>query len=100
MPYSKFTLSKAVEDFHLTLFEGNRFLPEIPPITPTPLLQDILKETLPWAIAVSSEKARSEGIINPVLLEVKTPATKGTNECFLRLKEIQCKNQAEADRLC
>ena len=52
MPYSKFTLSKAVEDFHLTIVEGIRFLSEIPSVTPTPLLQDILKETLPWAIAV------------------------------------------------
>lgn len=51
MPYSKFTLSKAVEDFQLTIVEGSRFLPEIPSVTPTPLLQDILKETLPWAIA-------------------------------------------------
>jgi len=76
MPYSKFTLSKVVEDFHLTIIEGARFLPEILPVTPslleilpvTPslLLQDTLKETIPWAIAVSSEKARSEGIINPV----------------------------------
>lgn len=71
MPYSKFTLSKAVEDFHLTVISGSRFLPEISPISPTALLKDILKETLPWAIAVGSEKARSEGIINPVLLEVK-----------------------------
>ncbi|WP_293142840.1 MULTISPECIES: hypothetical protein [unclassified Microcoleus] len=71
MPYSKFTLSKAVEDFNLTIIEGARFLPEIAPVTPSPLLRDTLKETIPWAIAVSSEKARSEGIINPVLLEVK-----------------------------
>ncbi|HAA31885.1 MAG TPA: hypothetical protein DCE56_34540 [Cyanobacteria bacterium UBA8553] len=71
MPYSEFTLSKAVEDFQLTIFEQERFLPKIPPVTPTLLLQDTLRETLPWAIAVSSEKARSEGIINPVLLEVK-----------------------------
>lgn len=71
MPYSKFTLSKAVEDFQLTIFEEERFLPKIPPVTPTLLLQDTLRETLPWAIAVSSEKARSEGIINPVLLEVR-----------------------------
>lgn len=71
MPYSKFTIAKAVEDFQLTIIEGDRFLPEIPPVTPTPLLRDILQETIPWAIAVSSEKARSEGIINPVLLEVK-----------------------------
>ncbi|MGB7712032.1 MAG: hypothetical protein WBL95_21295 [Microcoleus sp.] len=31
MPYSKFTLSKAVEDFHLTIIEGSRFLPENSP---------------------------------------------------------------------
>ncbi|MGD1712802.1 hypothetical protein [Dapis sp. BLCC M172] len=71
MPYSKFTLSKAVEDFQLTIIEGDRFVPEVPQINPTALLQDTLKETVPWAIAVGSEKARSEGIINPVLLEVK-----------------------------
>ena len=71
MPYSKFTLSKAVENFELTIIEGDRFLPEVPQINPTTLLKDTLKETVPWAIAVNSEKARSEGIINPVLLEVK-----------------------------
>lgn len=71
MSYSKFTLSKAVDDFQLTIVEGERFLPEIPAITPTSLLKDILKETVPWVIAVGTEKARSEGIINPVLLEVK-----------------------------
>lgn len=71
MPYSKFTLSKAVEDFQLTIVEGDRFFPEISPVYPTALLKDTLKETLPWAIAVGSEKARSEAIINPVLLKVK-----------------------------
>lgn len=71
MPYSKFTLSKVVEDFQLTLSEGDRFLPDIAPVEPGALLRETLKETLPWAIAVGSEKARSEGIINPVLLEVK-----------------------------
>ncbi|MDB9534308.1 hypothetical protein PN451_00350 [Dolichospermum planctonicum CS-1226] len=32
MPYSKFTLSKAVDDFQLTIVEGDRFLPEISPL--------------------------------------------------------------------
>ncbi|NEN92932.1 MAG: hypothetical protein F6K48_30180 [Okeania sp. SIO3H1] len=71
MPYSIFTLSKVVEDFQLTIIEGDRFVPEVSPINPTALLKDTLTETVPWAIAVGSEKARSEGIINPVLLEVK-----------------------------
>ncbi|WP_422641126.1 hypothetical protein [Tolypothrix tenuis] len=38
MPYSKFTLSKAVEDFQLTIVEGDRFLPEISPVNPSSLL--------------------------------------------------------------
>jgi hypothetical protein len=37
MPDSKFTLSKAVEDFQLTIVEGDRFLPEIFPVNPTRL---------------------------------------------------------------
>ncbi len=35
------------------------------------MLHDILENYLPWAIAVGSEKAKSEMIIAPVLLEVK-----------------------------
>jgi len=64
-------LSKTVETFQLSIAEGDRFLPEVLPVEPSALLQETLKETVPWAIAVGSEKARSEGIINPVLLEVK-----------------------------
>lgn len=73
MPYSKFTLSKAVEDFHLTVISGSRFLPEISPISPTALLKDILKETLPWAIAVGSEKARSASHYQSSTAGGKTP---------------------------
>jgi hypothetical protein len=50
----KFTLSKAEEDFQLTIIEGGCFLPQIPPVTPTVLLENILKETVPWAIARAS----------------------------------------------
>jgi len=71
MPYSKFNLSRAVDDFNLTIVEGARFLPIVPPVTPSVLLRETLAETVPWAIATGSEKARSEGIINPVLLEVR-----------------------------
>jgi hypothetical protein len=71
MPYSKFTLSRAVEDFDLTVREESNLFAAIEPVIPTPLLREILVENVPWAVAVGSEKARSEGIINPVLLEVK-----------------------------
>lgn len=72
MPYSQFTtIGKVKEAFNLTVVEGMRFLPEIEPIAPTMALQTMLETNLPWAIATSTEKARSEAIINPVLLEVR-----------------------------
>ena len=72
MPYSQFTtIGKVKEAFNLTAVEGIRFLPEIEPIAPTTALQTLLETNLPWAIATSTEKARSEAIINPVLLEVR-----------------------------
>lgn len=71
MPYSQFSFSKVKEDFQLVTVEGERFFPnEIELITPSPTLQGVL-EDIPWAIAVDTEKARSEVIINPVLLEVR-----------------------------
>ncbi|MEQ8961010.1 MAG: hypothetical protein RLP02_24325, partial [Coleofasciculus sp. C2-GNP5-27] len=72
MPYSQFTtLAKAKEAFNLTTVEGIRFLPEIDPIQPSSTLAAILDENLPLAVATGSEKARSELIISPVLVEVR-----------------------------
>ncbi len=71
MAYKEFTWSKAKRDFALTTVEGERFLPEVDPIEPSSLLQQQLKRNLPWAIATGNEKARSEGIILPILLEVR-----------------------------
>lgn len=71
MAYKDFTWAKAKKDFGLTTIEGQRFFPEIEPIPPTSVLQETLNRGIPWAIAVGNEKARSEAIINPVLLEVK-----------------------------
>jgi len=70
MPYSNFTLAKVKKDFGLTTAEGGRFLPPIDPITPSNRLRDAL-EDIPWAIAVGSEKAKSETIIYPILQEVR-----------------------------
>ncbi len=72
MPYSQFTtVSKVKEAFNLSTVEGERFLPEIAPLIPAETLQNFLAESLPVAIATGSEKARSEGVIYPVLLEVR-----------------------------
>lgn len=71
MAYSKFTLSKAAQDLELRIVAGQKFLQQASPVTPTPLLVQTLEENIPWAIAVGSEKARSERIGTPILLEVK-----------------------------
>ncbi len=70
MPYSQFTtLRKAIDAFGLQLQEG-QFFPEVEPIAPSSALVEQLTEGLP-IVAAGSEKARSEGIIYPVLLEVR-----------------------------
>lgn len=71
MPYSEFTLRKAKRDFGLKIVEGGRFLPVIEMISPSSYLKEALNEGLPLAIATGSEKARSELIISPILVEVR-----------------------------
>jgi hypothetical protein len=72
MSYSQFTtIGKAKLAFGLTVIEGDRFLPAIPAIVPSSSLSDMLAESLPIVATSGSEKARSEGIIYPVLLEVR-----------------------------
>ncbi len=72
MSYSEFTtILKVKAAFGLTTIEGPRFLPQITPIAPSATLTDFLANSLPVAVATGSEKARSEMIITPVLLEVR-----------------------------
>lgn len=71
MFYSEFTLRKAKRDFDLTTVEAGRFLPQTEPIAPSLYLTESLIEGLPLATATGSEKARSELIISPILVEVR-----------------------------
>lgn len=72
MSYIEFTtIVKVKQAFGLTTVEGPRFLPQITPIAPSATLTDFLANSLPVAVATGSEKARSEMIITPVLLEVR-----------------------------
>jgi hypothetical protein len=72
MAYSQFkTLASVKEAFGLVTQEGIRFLPEVLAIEPSETLRSFLADSLPVAIATGSEKARSELIISPVLMEVR-----------------------------
>jgi hypothetical protein len=70
MAYSDFTLRKVSQDFKLTLKQGT-FLSQYEPISPNAYLAQFLEKSLPLAIAVGTEKARSEMIICPILIEVR-----------------------------
>ena len=71
MPHNSFTVSQIKEEFGIVILEGKRFLPIDLPTRPVSLRLLGILEDLPWAIAVGTEKARSEAIINPILLEVR-----------------------------
>jgi hypothetical protein len=71
MPFSNFTLSKVKSDFNITTLESQTLFPDIDPIKPSELLTLNLKENLSLATAINTEKARSELIIMPVLIEVR-----------------------------
>ena len=71
MPYSSFTIEEVESKFNLNLQKGH-FLPNIEPISPSLMLEQFLNITLPLARETGSEKARSEFIVSPILVEVRT----------------------------
>ena len=72
MSYSDFkTLDKAINDLNLTLEESHNLFAEVVPVQPSQRLKEALEETLELATNISTEKARSELIITPILLEVR-----------------------------
>jgi hypothetical protein len=71
MSYADFTLSEIKSQFRLKLDESRNFFAAIPAIAISPLLQETLAESISLAVAISTEKARSEMIIVPVLMEVR-----------------------------
>ena len=71
MAYSDFTLRKVKTDFQLQLVETGSFLKGFPPVRPSDYLHQTLERNLSIAIAVGTEKARSELLISPILVEVR-----------------------------
>jgi hypothetical protein len=71
MAYSDFTVGKVKQTFGIQTIEGVTFFPEISPVAPTSTLLEVLLENLPLAVALPSEKAKSELLISPILVEVR-----------------------------
>ena len=71
MAYSDFKLSEIIKKFELTLNEVSGLFADVPEEEPSNLLTTILKENVDLAVSINTEKARSEMIISPILLEVR-----------------------------
>jgi hypothetical protein len=71
MPYSNFTLEEVKEKFTLKL-QSTAFFPDLSPIAPSDWLEKTLVMALPLAQTTGSEKARSEFILAPILLELRS----------------------------
>jgi hypothetical protein len=71
MSYSEFSLAKAKQAFGLTTLEKRDIFATIPELAASPLLAETLHYNLPIALGSNSEKARSELIIAPILVDLR-----------------------------
>ena len=71
MAYSDFTLEKARKSFDLTISEKDDLFSGVDTLEPTAPLQEFLRENAPLALQINTEKARSEMIIAPILLDLR-----------------------------
>ncbi len=69
--YSTFTFGDLKTQLGLTIDETGDFSAFVAEVELSALLQDMLQETLLLALSISTEKARSEMIITPILIEVR-----------------------------
>lgn len=71
MAYSDFSLSGVKKQFQLDLVEIPNLFDRITCLEPSNFLTDILQENIPLALASNTEKARSEMIISPILIDLR-----------------------------
>lgn len=71
MAYSDFKLAEILDTFGLIIHESSGMFASVQEQECSDLLSTILEENVDLAVAISSEKARSEMIISPILLEIR-----------------------------
>ncbi|HAS51672.1 MAG TPA: hypothetical protein DCS21_07975 [Gammaproteobacteria bacterium] len=71
MAYSDFTLETIQRNFSLTIIEDQGLFLSVPETEITQILKDNLTIKVPLALAINTEKARSEFIISEILIELK-----------------------------
>jgi hypothetical protein len=71
MAYSDFNLEKVKQIFQINTIEAADIFANVSDLECSQLLKEILQYNVPIAIASNSEKARSEMIIAPILLDLR-----------------------------
>ena len=71
MSYSDFSLSSVKKAFQLQLIEKIDLFKETSDLSPSHLLNEMIKENLPLALASNTEKSRSEMLITPILIDLR-----------------------------
>lgn len=71
MAYSDFSLKQVKEQFQLNIINAQDLFSEITPISISEYLKETLAYNVPLAMAIGTEKAKSELIIANVLLDVR-----------------------------
>lgn len=71
MAYGDFDLAKVKQEFGLSLGETENLFHGVQESEPSVLLRTLLEENINLAIAINSEKAKSEFLIAPILAEVR-----------------------------
>ena len=71
MPYSNFTLEAVQKTFQLEIVQSVGIFSEIERVEPSVALTEALAKKVPLALAIGTEKAKSEMIVADVLVELR-----------------------------
>lgn len=71
MAYRDFTYLEVKRRFALNVVSNTDLFASTASVEPSERLRETLEENLPWALAVSTEKARSELLVTPILSELR-----------------------------
>lgn len=72
MAYSQFTIEKIKGELGYQVIEGFGTFGDLPMVSVSAFLTDLLVRFTPLALSIDTEKARSEYIVAPILFELKS----------------------------
>lgn len=75
MPYRQFKLENIKSELGIQLKDRANLFSDIPPVEYSSLLTELLAKYSPLAIAIGTEKSKSEFIIAPILYELREQMT-------------------------